>query len=143
MIPPAQLDPRRHDKALHDLVGELSTRSEKFRRRWGSHNVRTHGTGTKGLAWFAHISMCREASRRSVALPAHPISRSRPSSSGGRHVGHGGPHVGAGSAPVREQEAARDEEGESGISIGTRHELLVLQARLVSDDDRRTGVVDE
>jgi transcriptional regulator with XRE-family HTH domain len=36
-----------HDKALHDLVGELSTRSEEFRRRWSSQNVRTHGSGTK------------------------------------------------------------------------------------------------
>jgi transcriptional regulator with XRE-family HTH domain len=36
-----------HDKNLHDLVGELSTRSDEFRRRWGAHNVRTHGTGTK------------------------------------------------------------------------------------------------
>ena len=36
-----------HDKGLHDLVGELSTRSEEFRRRWGAHNVRTHGAGTK------------------------------------------------------------------------------------------------
>jgi transcriptional regulator with XRE-family HTH domain len=36
-----------HDKGLHDLVGELSTRSDEFRRRWGSHNVRTHAGGTK------------------------------------------------------------------------------------------------
>jgi transcriptional regulator with XRE-family HTH domain len=36
-----------HDKALHDLVGELSTRSDDFRRRWGAHNVRTHGSGIK------------------------------------------------------------------------------------------------
>ncbi|WP_328500399.1 helix-turn-helix transcriptional regulator [Streptomyces sp. NBC_00457] len=36
-----------HDKDLHDLVGELSTRSDAFRTRWGSHNVRRHGTGTK------------------------------------------------------------------------------------------------
>jgi transcriptional regulator with XRE-family HTH domain len=36
-----------HDRALHDLVGELSTRSEEFRRRWGAHNVRTHGSGVK------------------------------------------------------------------------------------------------
>jgi transcriptional regulator with XRE-family HTH domain len=36
-----------HDKALHDLVGELSTRSDDFRRRWGTHNVRTHGSGIK------------------------------------------------------------------------------------------------
>lgn len=36
-----------HDKDLHDLVGELSTRSDDFRRRWGAHDVRTHGAGTK------------------------------------------------------------------------------------------------
>jgi transcriptional regulator with XRE-family HTH domain len=36
-----------HDKDLHDLVGELSTRSAEFRSRWGAHNVRRHGTGTK------------------------------------------------------------------------------------------------
>ncbi|MET2716896.1 helix-turn-helix transcriptional regulator [Streptomyces harbinensis] len=36
-----------HDKDLHDLVGELSTRSDAFRTRWGAHDVRVHGTGTK------------------------------------------------------------------------------------------------
>lgn len=36
-----------HDKDLHDLVGELSTRSDDFRIRWGAHNVRRHGTGDK------------------------------------------------------------------------------------------------
>ncbi|KQY46701.1 helix-turn-helix transcriptional regulator [Cellulomonas sp. Root137] len=36
-----------HDKGLQDLVGELSTRSETFRRLWGTHDVRTHGAGTK------------------------------------------------------------------------------------------------
>jgi transcriptional regulator with XRE-family HTH domain len=40
-----------YDKGLHDLVGELSTRSEDFRRRWSSHNVRLHGAGTK---YFHH-----------------------------------------------------------------------------------------
>jgi transcriptional regulator with XRE-family HTH domain len=40
-----------HDKDLHDLVGELSTRSEEFRRRWSAHNVRYHGAGTK---YFHH-----------------------------------------------------------------------------------------
>lgn len=38
-----------HDKALHDLVGELSTRSEEFRAKWAAHNVRRHGTGTKAF----------------------------------------------------------------------------------------------
>lgn len=36
-----------HDKALQDLVGELSLRSDTFRRLWAAHNVRTHGSGTK------------------------------------------------------------------------------------------------
>ncbi|QIK67528.1 helix-turn-helix transcriptional regulator [Nocardioides sp. HDW12B] len=36
-----------HDRDLQDLVGELSTRSETFRRLWADHDVRTHGTGTK------------------------------------------------------------------------------------------------
>jgi transcriptional regulator with XRE-family HTH domain len=36
-----------HDRALQELVGELSTRSETFRTLWGAHNVRTHGSGTK------------------------------------------------------------------------------------------------
>lgn len=36
-----------HDRELQDLVGELSTQSETFRRLWGAHDVRTHGSGTK------------------------------------------------------------------------------------------------
>jgi transcriptional regulator with XRE-family HTH domain len=36
-----------HNRGLQDLVGELSTRSEVFRRLWGAHDVRTHGAGTK------------------------------------------------------------------------------------------------
>ncbi|MDX3726038.1 helix-turn-helix transcriptional regulator [Streptomyces caniscabiei] len=36
-----------HDRDLHDLIGELSTRSDAFRTRWGAHDVRTHGTGVK------------------------------------------------------------------------------------------------
>ena len=35
------------DRGLHELVGELSTRSDAFRIRWGAHNVRHHGAGTK------------------------------------------------------------------------------------------------
>lgn len=38
-----------HDRALTDLVGELSTRSEEFRTRWAAHNVRYHHTGIKHL----------------------------------------------------------------------------------------------
>jgi len=38
-----------YDKGMHDLVGELSTRSEEFRRLWSSHDVRLHGAGTKSF----------------------------------------------------------------------------------------------
>jgi hypothetical protein len=36
-----------HDRNLTDLVGELSTRSDRFRARWAAHNVRAHQTGAK------------------------------------------------------------------------------------------------
>lgn len=38
-----------HDKALIELVGELSTRSELFRQRWASHDVQFHRSGRKRL----------------------------------------------------------------------------------------------
>jgi transcriptional regulator with XRE-family HTH domain len=38
-----------YDRALSDLVGELSTRSEPFRKWWAAHNVRSHDTGRKRL----------------------------------------------------------------------------------------------
>jgi transcriptional regulator with XRE-family HTH domain len=37
------------DKGLSDLVGELSTRSEDFRKRWAQHNVRLHRNGVKSF----------------------------------------------------------------------------------------------
>ena len=36
-----------HDRALSDLVGELSTQSELFRTHWASHNVRFLNNGIK------------------------------------------------------------------------------------------------
>jgi len=38
-----------YDKDLSDLIGELSTRSDDFRRRWAAHDVRYHRTGRKRL----------------------------------------------------------------------------------------------
>jgi len=38
-----------YDKALTDLIGELSTRSDEFRTRWAAHDVRLHRTGIKHL----------------------------------------------------------------------------------------------
>ena len=38
-----------YSKELTDLVGELATRSDEFRRRWAAHHVRSHRRGTKRL----------------------------------------------------------------------------------------------
>jgi hypothetical protein len=38
-----------YDRALTDLVGELSVHSEEFRALWAAHNVRFHRTGLKDL----------------------------------------------------------------------------------------------
>lgn len=59
-----------HDKAIHDLVGELSTRSDEFVRRWSSHNVRIHGTGTKRFhhAVVGELTLAYET----MALNAEP-----------------------------------------------------------------------
>ena len=59
-----------HNKSLHDLVGELSTRSEEFRRRWSSHNVRTHGTGVKHF--HHHIVGGLTVTYESLDLRAEP-----------------------------------------------------------------------
>jgi transcriptional regulator with XRE-family HTH domain len=38
-----------YDKDLTDLIGELCTRSDAFRVRWGAHDVRLHRTGHKHI----------------------------------------------------------------------------------------------
>ncbi|MGW4391786.1 helix-turn-helix transcriptional regulator [Streptomyces sp. NPDC004685] len=38
-----------HDKALTDLIGELTTRSGDFARRWARHDVKFHRSGVKNL----------------------------------------------------------------------------------------------
>jgi hypothetical protein len=38
-----------YDRALSDLVGELSTQDEAFRTKWAAHNVRFHDTGVKRI----------------------------------------------------------------------------------------------
>ena len=45
----SEAGPNSYDRALTDLVGELSTRSEEFRRLWAAHNVRFHRTGIKRI----------------------------------------------------------------------------------------------
>jgi hypothetical protein len=59
-----------YDKQLIELIGELSTRSEDFRSRWASHNVRFHRTGHKILQHpvVGRLDLQFEA----MEFPAHP-----------------------------------------------------------------------
>ncbi|MFI1094913.1 helix-turn-helix transcriptional regulator [Streptomyces sp. NPDC020917] len=38
-----------HDRALTDMIGELTTKSDEFARRWARHDVKFHRSGTKNL----------------------------------------------------------------------------------------------
>ncbi|MFI6306716.1 helix-turn-helix transcriptional regulator [Amycolatopsis thailandensis] len=59
-----------HDEELITLVGELSTRSELFRRRWASRDVRLHRSGLKRLH---HPVVGRlDLDVESMELPADP-----------------------------------------------------------------------
>ncbi|GAA2139283.1 helix-turn-helix transcriptional regulator [Actinomadura napierensis] len=56
-----------HDRALRELVGELSTLSPEFRTMWASHDVRIHHEGVKRLD---HPEVGRlELAFRSLDLP--------------------------------------------------------------------------
>jgi transcriptional regulator with XRE-family HTH domain len=59
-----------YDRALSDLVGELSTQSEQFRGHWAAHNVRLHNKGEKH---FNHPVVGElELSYNRIELPADP-----------------------------------------------------------------------
>jgi transcriptional regulator with XRE-family HTH domain len=59
-----------YDRELSDLIGQLSTRSDDFRRRWGAHNVRIH---THGIKLLHHpVVGDLDLPFESVPLPADP-----------------------------------------------------------------------
>jgi transcriptional regulator with XRE-family HTH domain len=59
-----------YDRDLTDLIGQLSTRSDDFRRRWAAHNVRIHTTGVKH---FHHpVVGDLDLPFESLPLPADP-----------------------------------------------------------------------
>jgi transcriptional regulator with XRE-family HTH domain len=74
-----------YDRALSDLVGELSTRSDEFRTRWAAHNVRIHRTGVKhfhhpvvgdlGLT-FEMLALSADPGLNLLTYSAEPGSRS-------------------------------------------------------------------
>lgn len=59
-----------YDRALSDLIGLLSTRSDAFRVRWASHDVRFHRSGTKRFhhPLVGDLTLAYE----SLDLPADP-----------------------------------------------------------------------
>lgn len=59
-----------YDRRLTDLVGELSTRSERFRTLWAAHDVRYHRTGVKRLRHPVVGEL--ELSYEAFELPADP-----------------------------------------------------------------------
>jgi transcriptional regulator with XRE-family HTH domain len=59
-----------YDKRLTDLVGELSTRSERFRTLWAAHNVRYHRSGVKRI--HHPVVGDLELTYESFELPADP-----------------------------------------------------------------------
>ena len=70
-----------NDKALSNLIGELSTRSENFRLWWAAHNVRFHRTGVKRLhhpvvgdltLTFEALDLAADAGLRISAYTAEP-----------------------------------------------------------------------
>ena len=75
-----------YDRILTDLVGELATRSEEFRIRWASHDVRVHRTGTKQVhhpvvgdldLTFEAMDLTSEPGLQLLAFTAAPGSASQ------------------------------------------------------------------
>jgi transcriptional regulator with XRE-family HTH domain len=75
-----------NDRRLSDLVGELSTRSDEFRTRWGAHNVRIHATGAKLIhhpvvgdidLLFESFPLAGDSGQSMLAYTAEPGSRSQ------------------------------------------------------------------
>lgn len=74
-----------YDRRLTDLVGELATRSEDFRVRWASHDVRSTITGSKRIHHplvgdlelpFETSTLGNEAGQHLLAYTAEPDTRS-------------------------------------------------------------------
>ena len=75
-----------HDPVMQELVGELSTCSPTFRRLWGAHDVRTHGSGTKRFVHpvvgevelaYEEMALTAEPGRVMLVYTAEPGSRSQ------------------------------------------------------------------
>jgi transcriptional regulator with XRE-family HTH domain len=77
-----------HDRALTGLVGELAGRSDEFRVRWGSHDVRHYRSGSQP---FHHpLAGDLDLEYDALEIPADPgqtiVAYSAPASSAARKV---------------------------------------------------------
>jgi len=67
-----------YDRTLSDLVGKLSTRSERFRTLWAAHNVRLHRSEVKHLHYPVVGDLLSQwNSRRTPACDSTPTLPSR------------------------------------------------------------------
>jgi hypothetical protein len=75
-----------YDRALSDLIGQLSTRSEEFRVRWAAHNVKLHQTGSKRLHHpivgdltlaYEALELAADPGQRLLVYTAEPSSPSQ------------------------------------------------------------------
>ncbi|MEV8182517.1 helix-turn-helix transcriptional regulator [Specibacter sp. NPDC078692] len=74
-----------YDRQLSDLVGELSTRSDLFRKLWGAHDVREHRSGIKRIhhpivgdldLTFLGLDLTTEPGLQMLVFSAEPSSAS-------------------------------------------------------------------
>jgi hypothetical protein len=81
-----------------NLVGELSTRSDEFRTRWGAHNVRHHGSGAKTYHHpiVGELTLAYEglelAADPGLTLTIYTAEPGSPSEEALRRSPHGPPH---------------------------------------------------
>lgn len=75
-----------YDRRLSDLVGELSTRSDLFRRLWGTHDVREHRAGLKTIhhpvvgdldLTYQAMDLASDRGLQMIVFSAEPGSASR------------------------------------------------------------------
>lgn len=113
-------DPR--DKQLHDLIGELSTRSGPFRTRWGAHDVRR--ARQRHQNFHHHLVGDLTLTYEGMELTAEPglsflIYTAEPGSPSRAPAGPAGELGGAGQAPagVRWSDEHRHNEGEHPMNV--------------------------
>ncbi|MGI5216693.1 helix-turn-helix transcriptional regulator [Nocardia sp. CA-290969] len=68
----AEAGRRPHDRALRELIGELSTLSPEFRTRWARHDVRLHHEGVKRLRHPEVGTLDLPYRSLNLALPGRP-----------------------------------------------------------------------